>query len=575
MQSSKKFNVFSELIDSYAKESMNVFFKQTPVFWFILSLIALLYIVNFSVNDIWTENESLYAESVREMVEKGNFFDINYNYQPRFNKPPLTYWLIAASTGLFGMNEFAIRLPIVILAFGTNLLVWSIARMLYGEKTALLAFAIHAISIQFIAGKQYASPEIPLAFFFTLSLYFFLKGYLSGNSRNYLLAATALGLTVLTKGYPYIIVIGGIIIIYLLIESNFQWIEFFNKIKELNPISFMVIVSIIGLSWIGIMYYQYGRDFLVILNEETFERALPNKSLGIKDLFFYPEVILWSFFPYSLLFVYASFHYLFNLQSKKDITFGFSWVIVMFIIFSPAHDKLPTYFIQAHPALSLISAHFITRYTPIGKIPLILWSLVFLIPAAIGIILSTAIITIFKLSVFYHLITASALLLIVISSLPQKNETGNSSIISDIGNLRPFIGTFSALLIFSTAVLPLLEERRPTDFIGRVINQRHHIPKQIPLYLQDNLIHNLPFYAERKVIPESVPLEVLQKKAPILAMIQSKNVPDSLHSRIIWKGLIYKRRSSESRLLLFLESYLKAKDGNMSGFTDYSLIYKK
>ena len=554
---------------------MKVLLKKVPVLWIVLSLTALLYLINFSINDIWTENESFYAESVREMTETGNFLEINYNYQPRFNKPPLTYWLIAASTKLLGMNEFAIRLPIVLLAFGTALLVWSMARMLYGEKTALLAFAMQAVSIQFIAGKQYASPEIPLAFFFTLTLYFFLKGHLSSNSRYYQLAAVALGLTVLTKGYPYIIVIGGIITLYLLIESNFRWPLFFKRLRELKPLSFMAIVAIIGLSWIGLMYLQYGNDFLTVLSKETFERALTRESNGIRELFFYPEVILWSFFPYSPLFVFACFHYLFTIRGKKDIAFAFSWFIVMLIIFTAAKGKIPTYFIQAHPALALISAHFITRFTPSGKVSAIFWNALFLLPAAAGMILSTAIIVIFKLTLFYHLITISALVLIVIPFLPQQNRANKETWKTDLRYLQPFIGTFSALLIFSTAVLPELEEHRPVDIIGNVINREHHIPKNIPLYLQHDLIHNLPFYAERKVISEAIPGDVLQQKAPVLALVQSQDVPASVMSSVIWKGAIYRRRTSESRLMLLIESHLKAKEGDMSGFTDYSLIYKE
>jgi 4-amino-4-deoxy-L-arabinose transferase-like glycosyltransferase len=556
-------------------ETMKVLLKKVPVFWIVLSLTAILYLINFSVNDIWTENESFYAESVREMTETGNYLEINYNYQPRFNKPPLTYWLIAASTKLLGMNEFAIRLPIVLLAFGTSLLVWAMARMLYGEKTALLAFAMQAVSIQFIAGKQYASPEIPLAFFFTLTLYFFLKGHLSANSRYYQLAAVALGLTVLTKGYPYIIVIGGIILLYLLIESNFRFPLFFKKLKELKPLSFMAIVAIIGLSWIGLMYLQYGNAFLTVLSKETVERALTRDSNGIRELFFYPEVILWSFFPYSPLFIFACFHYLFTIREKKDIAFAFSWFIVMLLIFTAAKGKIPTYFIQAHPALALISAHFITRYTPSGKISAVIWNSLFILPAAAGIILSTAIIVIFKFPLFYHLITASALLLIMMAWIPQKNEANKDAWRADLRSLQPFIGTFSALLIFSAAVLPELEEHRPIDSIGNIINNELHVPKSIPLYLQNDLIHNLPFYAERKVISEAILGEVLQQKAPFLALVHSKDVPASATSSVIWKGAIYRRRTSESRLLLFIESHLKAKEGDMSGFTDYSLIYKK
>ena len=554
---------------------MKVFLKQPPVFWIILSLTAILYITNFSINAIWTENESFYAESVREMVEKGNFLDINFNYQPRFNKPPLTYWLEATSTIFLGMNTFAIRLPIVILAFWTLLLVWSIARMLYDEKTALLAFAMQAVSIQFIACKQYASPEIPLAFFFTLSLYFFLKGHFSSNSKYYILTAVAIGLTVLTKGYPYIIVIGGIIILYLWIESNFIWGKFLNSLNAIKPFTFITIISIIGLSWVIMMYVQYGNNFLTVLNQETIGRALSNKTNGIKDLFYYPAIIIWSFFPYSLLFFYACFHYLSSIRQIKNISFCFSWLFVMLIIFTTANGKLPTYFIQAYPALAIISANFINIYKPKGKVSTILWQLIFLLPAAFGIVLSILIIAIFKLSAFYHLIPASALLMIVIASCPFKFNTDLDSTRSVFQFLQPFIGTFSALLIFSIGVLPQLEEHRLIDRIGTVINSKYQIPKHVPLYLQDHLIHNLPFYAERKVISESNPLKVLQKETPVLALFQSINVPDSIHSSIIWKGFLYQRKPDESDFLLFLESYLKAKEGNMSGFTNYSLIYKK
>ena len=385
----------------------------------------------------------------------------------------------------------------------------------------------------------------------------------------------ALGLTVLTKGYPYIIVIGGIITLYFLIESRFQWHPFFEKVKGVKPLSFMAIVSIVGLSWVALMYLHYGNNFIEVLNQETLERALTRDSNWGADLLFYPEVILWGFFPYSLLFVYACFHYLFTIRSVKEIAFGFSWFVVMFIIFSAASGKIPTYFIQAHPALSLISAHFISRYTPKGKVSAIIWNLVFILPAATGIILSIAIIWIFSLPVFYCLVPAAATLLMGYAWLPQKNNADDGSLQSDLRYFQPFIGTFSALLIFSIAVVPELELHRPVNLIGRVINQEQHIPKEIPLYLQDDLIHNLPFYAERKVIIGAIPEEIFQKKRELLALVTSNNVPDSARSSVIWKGDIYRRRSSESRLLLFIESHLKAKKGDMSGFTNYSLIYRK
>ncbi len=546
--------------------------RKTVILWIMLAMTALLYVINFHVNDIWTENESFYAESAREMSEQHNFLDISYNYEPRFNKPPLTYWMIAASTALLGPSELAVRLPTIILAFATTLLVFSMARMLYDEKTALLAFAMQAISIQFIAGKQYASPEIPLAFFFTLTLYFFLKGHLSGKSLYYRLSAVALGLTVLTKGYPYIIVITAIIALFLLIEAEFRPKELFRRVMELKPISFILIASVIGLSWVIMMYLRYGDSFLSVLNRETLERALSRESNGWRDLFFYPEVSLWSFFPYSLVFVYALFYSIFKIRSIREIAFAFSWLMVMLCIFTAAKGKIPTYFIQAHPALALISASFVSRYTPGSKVSAALWNLTFTLPAVAGIVLGTAMIIIFELPALFHLITASALVLIIIGWLPiERWAEGRST----MRTLHPFIATFAALLIFSAGVLPQLEEHRPMDTIGSAINGNRHIPKSIPLYIQDGLPLNLPYYAERKVIAEAIPGELLKKQGPLLALIQSKDLPDSLRASVIWKGEIYRRRTSESRLLLFIESHLKARKGNMSGFTNYTLVYKK
>ncbi len=554
---------------------MKVCSNKTPIFWILISLTALLYSINFSVNDIWTENESFYAESVREMVAKGNYLDITYNYLPRYNKPPLTYWLEALSTGLFGMNAFAIRLPIVILAFWTLLLVWSIGRMLYDEKTALLAFAMQAVSIQYFGCKQYASPEIPLSFFFTLCLYFFLKGHLYGNTRHYYFAAVSLGLSVLTKGYPYVIVIGGIIILYLLIDSDFRWRGFREKALKLKPFAFIGIVFLIGLSWIALMYVTHGNNFITVLNQETFERALIKRSNGITDLFYYPAVLMWGFFPYSLFFVIACCHYIISMRRIKNVAYAFSWFLVMLIIFTSANGKLPTYFIQAYPALALISAHYITRFEPVGKSSAIVWNLLFLLPGIAGIILGSAIITIFNLPTYYHLITAAALLLIVIASLQQKHNSGHEPAQYDIRYLQPYFGTLSALLIFVIGVLPQLEEYRKVDSIGTVINHKLQIPSGIPLYLQDDMIHNLPFYAERKIIPKSNPSIVLLQKKPVLGLFQSKYIPDSVHSQVIWNGPLYKRKNDESDFFLFLESHLNAKKGDLSAFTDYSLIYIK
>ena len=321
---------------------------------FLMALISLLYLFNFHINDIWTPNESFYAEAVREMFESGNFLDIQYNYEPRYNKPPLTYWLIAASSSIFGLNEFGIRLPIVLLTIGSVWLTYLLGRKLYGDKGGVYSLMIMAVSVQLMAVKQYASPEIPLTFFFTLTLYWFIKGYQENKVKHLYLAYIALGLTVLTKGYPYIVVIGGIIGLYILIDSKFNIRTTIKKASQIKLHFGIPIVLIIGMSWVAYMYLTYGQEFWEIFQRETFDRAFTRNEKSMRP-FFYIEVISWTILPYSLAFFVVLFYY-FSKPKRliSEVAFPFAWFIVMFLIFTAAKGKIPTYFIQAHPAMALM-----------------------------------------------------------------------------------------------------------------------------------------------------------------------------------------------------------------------------
>ncbi|WP_185819396.1 ArnT family glycosyltransferase [Chlorobium phaeovibrioides] len=532
-------------------------------FLLLLAFTALLYVVNFHINDIWTENESFYADAVRVMLQKGDFLNITYNGEPRFVKPPLTYWLMAASASVFGLNEFALRLPIVVMAFWTVLLTWSMARMLYGDKAALYALAMQAIGIQFIAGKQYASPEIPLAFFFTLTLWLFLKSEKSGNSWYSTAAAAALGLTVLTKGFPYFIVIGGIIITYITVDARFNAKNIFRRIWSHRPLSGALIAVAIGMSWILAMYLSYGSEYLKVLSNETVERAFSYNGNLLKDLFFYPEVILWSFFPYSLVFYFALIGTFLQPSRLRNIALPMAWFTVMLVIFTASKGKIPTYFIQAHPAMALLTAAWMsTSPAPSNKALALLWKATFILPAVIGVALSVAMVQVFSFHPAFYAIPVIALILML---APYTRSL----------YYAPFIGTFSALFIFSTALMPQLETRRPIDSLGRAVVNENQIPGNIPIHVENGDLYNVPFYTGRKAFYYASTADMPLQAAPLLALVKTTNLPDSLRQYGIWRSDIYTARSSESRLMIFIRYHLKAQKGDMSGFTNFTAIYRK
>ena len=73
-----------------------------------------LYFVDLGGSAIWDANEAFYVETPREMIERGDYISPTFNYEPRFNKPVLSYWIVAGFYKVFGVSVAVQRLPIAL-----------------------------------------------------------------------------------------------------------------------------------------------------------------------------------------------------------------------------------------------------------------------------------------------------------------------------------------------------------------------------------------------------------------------------------------------------------------------------
>ncbi len=535
-----------ELLNNRYFVALFLFFTVFVYFW------------NIWLNDIWIPNESFYAESAREMLESGNFLEIYFNYEPRFNKPPMTYWMVALSYLIFGVNEFATRIPIVLSALGSNILIYLIGKELYGKKVAVVSAAVMVFSFQFVINSRYASPEVPLTFFFTLTLYFFIIGYKRKKFLYILLSYISLGLVVLTKGFPYIAVIGGIVIVYLLFENSFKVKDFLRDLKFIHLEIGLPIVFIIGFSWYIYMYLKFGSSFVETTLEETIKRAVGKKSKGFSDLFFYVIAILWGFLPYSLFFYYGLVR--FFKEGKKELLFPVVWFGVMFVIFTAAKGKIPVYIIQAHGAMSLIVAYYLINHSPVRLADRFLYYGSLIIPVFLGVVVIGGFVYLFRLDPFYYI----AALFPVLYLLRYREL-----------KLLPYITMVVIFFVFTVSILPVVEKFRPYDKIGQAIS--YNVPeKDVPLYIERWFWHNLPFYAKRKVFRNVSTKEIvsLSSKGTVLALVKEKTYKDIKNAQILWEGYLYKK-GSESRFAIFLKYIYKALNGDFSAFEKRYLIYKR
>ena len=314
-------------------------------------------LVNFyltlSLTPLFNLDEGAFSEATREMLLNHDFITTYLNGNLRFDKPIFIYWLQALSVSIFGLNEFALRLPSAIGATIWALTIYFYARRFFEEKIALLAsfFMVTTLQISLIAKAAIADSVLNM--FIALSMFSFFI-YLKESKKKYLYFTFAfIGFGFLTKGPVAVLVPLGTYFIYALVKKDLK--KFFRDVFDLKGI---LIFLIIALPWYVAEYMAQGEKFIngffLKHNLGRFESSF-EKHKG--SLFYYIPVVLIGLLPWTSLFL----KYLRKLKDwlkREDdfILFGSIWFLFVFIFFSLSGTKLPHYVIYGYTPLFIFMA---------------------------------------------------------------------------------------------------------------------------------------------------------------------------------------------------------------------------
>ena len=118
------------------------------------------------------DHEALVAQCARDMRLSGNWLVPHYLGEPYVRKPPLPYWLIAGLSYAFPndpqtqqpVTAIIARLPSSLAAFGTVMLLWKLASVMFGRRVGRVAAIIAASSVFFMLYAANATVEMILTF---------------------------------------------------------------------------------------------------------------------------------------------------------------------------------------------------------------------------------------------------------------------------------------------------------------------------------------------------------------------------------------------------------------------------
>ena len=535
----------------------------------LLSIFGYFYLLGAS--PVWRADEALYADAVREMLFSGHYLEIFFNAEPRYNKPPLTYWLMAASALIFGISEWAFRLPIVLTGIGSVWVTYRLGKILANQKTGIIAAIVMAFSFQFVIHTRVSIPTVPLTYFFTLTVLWFVEAYQLQNRTRLLGAYVALGLTVLTKGFPYLIIIPFIAGWYVFMLKDYKWKEWVKTLRWAIPWYGPLISMIIGMSWIAYMWITAGDAFYQVFMDETIRRAfVSDKPLfRPKDLYFYLDAISWGFAPYSLLFFFAFSYILFKgfrpIRGVPVLQLSTAWFLVMYVVFTISRGKIPTYIIQAHPALALLTSYFMVQGFSSSQWLSRSWQGLFALTSVVLHMGLGVMLVAFSLSWPFYLLS---LLPVVIYGANYWLKSYYLSLL-----FLPYQTLVIAFLIFLGGVLPQMDaEVRQYPVLAQVIKE-HSGSDPEAIVMEDRLFHNLPYYVARKV---HGPLETecvldFRTDETIFVIAPRERLAGYQNPEIIWSGYFYSRYG-EARVLEFMIDFLKLRQGQPSRIKEYVLF---
>jgi 4-amino-4-deoxy-L-arabinose transferase-like glycosyltransferase len=341
-----------------------------------LALIVLCLIVQLPgliMMPVTDRDEARFAQASKQMVETGDYVNINLQDEPRHKKPIGIYWLQAASVHLFGHDHrttiAVYRLPSLLGAIATVLLTCAIGRMLFSAPVGLLAGAIMATCLVQVGEAMLAKTDSVQCALIALSMWALFRIYQAWDQERApeplwvaMIFWAGLGGAILIKGPvgPAVVLLTAITI--SIVRRNGRWL------MQLRPLMGLGIVLAITLPW----FIAIG----MATNWAFFERAIggdlaPKLARG-GDLWhgappLYHLALMPAVFWPGSLFVIPGLWAAWKSRRLPHVMLCLAWLIPSWILFELVPNKLPHYTLPLLPALALLCARALVDLAPISK----------------------------------------------------------------------------------------------------------------------------------------------------------------------------------------------------------------
>jgi 4-amino-4-deoxy-L-arabinose transferase-like glycosyltransferase len=298
-------------------------------------------------------DDARYAEVPRAMAASGDWIQPSLNAMPYVEKPPLWYWLSAASIKALGPSEAAARLPMLLLALlGAGGIFW-LGSWLYSPsigRTAALATATTGLWLFLIHNLTL---DLPVSVFLLWTTTLILRVLEKPADAKWAAPAAwiAAALAFLSKGL--ISVLFPVLWTAVLIGLFPRWRR--PALKLLSPVG-IVLAAAIAAPWFFAVQARRPDFFHTFFIEQHFQRYLTPKYSRGAPWWFYLAVLPGGLLPWTAPFLSGMMRTARRPLADPRATALALWVIGVIAFFTTSHSKLATYALPVLPHAALLAA---------------------------------------------------------------------------------------------------------------------------------------------------------------------------------------------------------------------------
>ena len=312
-------------------------------------------------------DEGRYSEIAREMIETGDWLVPHLWYLPHLDKPPMTYWLVAASMKLFGQNEWAARLPVALAGVSGVCAAFLLGCSLGGRRVGFWSAVILQSSLLYFAMSRMLTPDILVTQFIAWAMYFFWRSWAAAKAESgkrkaeivwwQLAGWVAIALGFLTKG-PIALAIPLVAFVTLAI---FRRREAFGKTLLAGLIAGFALFLLLAAPWFLAVFQRVPElaHYMILGQAAGHLLGTTIKNRPGNPFYFFgilaAGLLSWTFLI-GWLWRRTEISNLKSQISKDGWLLLNVWAIFTFALFSLSHAKLPAYILPIFPALAVMLA---------------------------------------------------------------------------------------------------------------------------------------------------------------------------------------------------------------------------